>query len=294
MNKLISVVGPTASGKSDLAVEIAREIGGEVVSADSRQVYRGLDIGSGKITTGEMQGVPHHMLDVADPKDVYSVAQYQKDAQHVLEAIWSRGKIPILCGGTGQYVEAVIDGIVFPEVPPNESLRSELETLSLEELQNKLQALDPKRFETIDKDNPARLVRAIEIASALGEVPVLQKTKQDFEVLMIGIKTEKETLVQRIHDRLHARMENGMLEEVQSLHANGLSFKRLEALGLEYRYIAQHLQGMLEKEAMLEKLETEIRRYAKRQMTWFKRDERIKWFALEEREEVLRLCTNFV
>jgi len=294
MKKLICIVGPTASGKSDLAVEIAKKIDGEVISADSRQVYVGLDIGSGKITQEEMKGVPHHMLDVADPQDIYSVQEFQKDAQEILENIWSSHATPILCGGTGQYIEAIVDNVVFPQVPPNPELREKLEKLSLQELQDSLENLDPDRFDTIDIHNKVRLIRAVEIATALGKVPTLHQNPADFDVMLVGIQTDKEKLAQRIHDRIHARVQAGMLEEVEQLQKEGLSWERLEALGLEYRYISYFLQNKMTKEEMLEKLETEIRRYAKRQMTWFKRDERIKWFSLEEKEEIFELVEKFL
>lgn len=295
MNKLIAIVGPTASGKSDLAVEIAQHVDGEVVSADSRQVYRGLDIGSGKITTEEMHGVPHHMINVADPHETYSALQYQQEARQVLGNIWHRGNIPILCGGTGQYIEAVVDNPSFPEVPPNPHLRKELESLPLTELQERLERADPRRFSSIDTANKVRLVRALEIVDALGAVPPLKKRGVECQTLLIGIHTEKDTLHERIHARIQARIASGMIDEVQQLHDNaGVSWQRLEALGLEYRYIAQFLQGKITKEIMLETLETEIRKYAKRQMTWFKRDDRINWFKLKDKEKILRRAQDFV
>lgn len=295
MKKLIAVVGPTASGKSDLAVDIALKIGNaEIISADSRQVYRGLNIGSGKITKKEMRGVPHHLLDVASPKRVFSIAQYQKKAQKSLESIWRKGKTPILVGGTGQYIEAIVDGITFPKVPPNRGLRKKLEHASLADLQTRLKALDPQRFKNIDKQNPVRLIRAIEIATALGKVPKVHKQKPNFDVLMIGIKTDKEILAKRIRARLHKRMKSGMLSEVKRLHKQGVSWKRLEALGLEYRYLALYLQNKLSKQEMLEKLETEIRKYAKRQVTWFKRDERVRWLSTISKNRLIEEGLGFV
>ncbi len=292
--KIIVILGPTASGKSDLAVEIARQIGGEVVSADSRQVYSGLDIGSGKITKREMRGVPHHLLDVANPMQQFSVVQYRRLALRAIADINKRGKIPILCGGTGFYIQSIISGIVIPEVPPNKLLRKELEKKSVEELFRMLQKLDQRRASEIDAQNSVRLVRAIEIAQTLGVVPVLAHTPPPFDILQIGIKIDHSTLRKKISARLIKRMKKGMLAEGRRLHTEGLSWKRLRALGLEYRAMTDMLTGPLTHSEMIEKLTTEICQYAKRQMTWFKRDKTIKWFALAEKEKIFTTVKKFL
>ncbi len=270
MQKLIVVCGPTATGKSDYAVELAKKIDGEIISADSRQVYKGLNIGSGKITAEEMQGMPHHLLDVADPKDIFSVTEYQKLALEAIEEILSRGKTPIICGGTGLYIDAVVCGTVFPAVPPNPDLRAQLQELSLEELQQKLSSLDPRRFDLVDQKNKVRLMRAIEIAEALGSVPETV-TNPQHDVEWHYLDLDDNVLKKRIHDRLMKRLDNGMIEEVETLHKEGVSWERLEALGLEYRYLALYLQDKFTKEDMLTQLEFAIWHYAKRQRTWFKK-----------------------
>lgn len=270
MIKVIVVCGPTATGKSDYAVELAQKVDGEVISADSRQIYRGLDIGSGKITTEEMQGVSHHLLDVADPKEVFSVTQYQTLAIKAIEEIIARGHTPIICGGTGLYIDAIVCGTIFPSVPPNTALRKELNDLSLEELSKKLEALDPRRFASIDTKNKVRLIRAIEIATALGSVPETIQNPE-YEVGWHYLDFPDEVLKKRIHDRLIKRMDNGMVEEVQRLQTEGVSWERLESLGLEYRYLALYLQKKLDKDTMLKELEMAIWHYAKRQRTWFKK-----------------------
>lgn len=275
-DKIIVIVGPTASGKSDLAVEIARQTNGEVVSADSRQVYRGLNIGTGKITKREMRGVPHHLLDVCSPKKIFTVAEYQKLATKAIDDILSRGKLPIICGGTGFYIQAVVDGIVLPEVAPNAELRAKLEKKSLTDLIKILTKLDPVRAKQIDQKNPRRLIRAIEIATKIGKVPKI-KTSAKYDPTFIGIKIEEVELKKRISDRLARRIKQGMINEAKKLHDNGLSWKRMEELGLEYRFLAEHLQGKISRDEMIEQLENAIWQYAKRQMTWFKRDKRIKW-----------------
>lgn len=288
MKKIIVVCGPTATGKSDYAVELAKKIGGlnradstvgrtshsevlgEIISADSRQIYRGLDIGSGKITTEEMQGIPHHLLDVADPKEVFSVTQYQSLATQTIEEIIARGHTPIICGGTGLYIDAIVCGTIFPAVPPNPKLRTELQELSLENLQQRLETLDPRRFALVDQKNKVRLIRAIEIATALGSVPETIQNPQ-YEVEWHYLDFPDEVLKERIHIRLFARIRDGMIEEVERLHTEGVSWERLESLGLEYRYLALYLQNKLDKETMLKELEMAIWHYAKRQRTWFKK-----------------------
>ena len=270
MQKIIVVCGPTATGKSDYAVKLAKEIKGEVISADSRQVYKGMDIGSGKITKREMRGVPHYLLDVANPRRVFSVVQYKKLADKVIKDILKRDKIPIIVGGTGFYIDALIYDTDFPAVPPNKALRKKLEKLSTEKLAAKLLKLDHTRYETIDRHNRVRLIRAIEIATALGKVPKV-KRKKKYEVEWHYLDFPDEVLKKRIHDRLLKRMKMGMVREVKGLREKGVSWKRLESLGLEYRYLARYLQNKLTKKDMLAQLELAIWHYAKRQRTWFKK-----------------------
>lgn len=291
--KIIVILGPTASGKSDLVVEIALKFGGEVVSVDSRQVYRGLDIATGKITVAEMRGIPHHLLDVADPREQYSVSHFKRDAEKAIHDILSRGKLPILCGGTGLYIQAIVDNVLPPEIAPNKELRKKLDTKSTDELFTMLQKLDPKRAETIDAKNPRRLVRAIEIANRLGIVPKLADAPPKYEVLQIGIQTDKDAIRARIETRLEKRLGEGMIEEAVELYKNGLSFERMDELGLEYRYLAKYLQGKITREEMKNELATKIRQYAKRQMTWFKRDMRIFWFPLDRKPEIFTKVEEF-
>jgi tRNA dimethylallyltransferase len=289
--KLIVVLGPTASGKSDLAVELAKKFNGEIISADSRQVYKGMDLGTGKITEKEMKGVTHHLLDVYSPKKVFTVAEYKKLADSAIQDILKRNKIPIICGGTGFYIDAVVSGQSFPEVLANPKLRKELESKSLEELQKTLKKIDSERFETVDTKNKVRLVRAIEIATELGNVPKI-KTENRYGALYIGINWPKEVLRERIYTRIISRISDGMIEEIERLHTEGLSWKRMFSLGLEYRHISLFLQGKLTKEEMIKTLHTKICQFAKRQITWFKRNKKIIWLEPEkpeEAEEAIRL-----
>lgn len=297
--KLIVILGPTASGKSDLAVSIARFIrqqkiapGAEVISADSRQVYTGLNIGSGKITKKEMRGIAHHLLDVASPKRTFTVTRYQQLAKKSLRMILSRGHVPILCGGTGLYINAVTRDYILPDVPPQPSLRKELELRSTGALFAQLEQLDPQRAQTIDRHNRRRLIRALEIVLVThSPIPPITSSSP-YDLLMIGIARPPEQLRSLIEARLHRRIKAGMLKEIARLHDNGLSWNRLDALGLEYRWVSRHLRGMLSREVMVEQLATEIVQYAKRQMTWFKRDKTIHWITSED--EAIKLAETFL
>jgi tRNA dimethylallyltransferase len=292
--KLLVILGPTASGKSDLAVELAHKFDGEIISADSRQVYKGLDIGTGKITVAEMKGIPHHLLDVADPSQTFSVQDFQDLATKAIEEIHSRDKLPILCGGTGFYIDAVVDGIVLPDVQRDEKLRSDLDQKSSIELFEMLKKMDGNRAEAIGPNNRPRLIRAIEIAKKLGTVPKLQRSNKKYDVLKIGIKTSDDELKRKISARLNARLENGMLDEAKKLSTNVLSYKRMFALGLEYRYMSLYLQDKISHEEMVERLNIETWQYAKRQMQWWKRDKAIEWLPLEEKEGIFYLIHNFL
>lgn len=280
VNKLIAIVGPTACGKSDLAVKIARKFNGEVISADSRQVYKGMDIGSGKITKKEMRGVPHHLLDVASPKTQFSVARYKNLAAAAIKKIQSKNKIPILCGGTGLYVQSVVDGIIIPAVKPDWKLRQKLSQKSPRQLFAILKEIDPRRAKTIEKSNPRRLIRAIEIVKITGKaVPKLKKDPLPYPVLLIGVKKSNDRIARLISKRLAKRLKSGMVNEVKRLKKSGLSWKRLEDFGLEYKFISLYLQKKISKTEMIERIQKESEHYAKRQMTWFGRDIRINWIS---------------
>lgn len=291
--KVLVIVGPTASGKTDLAIELALKLNGEVISADSRQVYRGLDIGSGKVTPMEARGIPHHLIDIADPANLYSVEQFKHDAMKAIEDVIKRGKLPIICGGTGFYVESVIKNIVRPKVATNKKLRDELAKHSLKELQEKLKSLDPLYANKIDMQNPVRIIRAIEIATELGSVPELIELPLQYDFFQIGIDSEDSLLKKRIEKRLENRFEQGMTEEVVALMKT-LSFERLFELGLEYRYISLFLKGELTESDVKKKLALEIWHYAKRQRTWFKRDKTIHWIKNVETEKAFDLAQKFL
>lgn len=292
-HKLLVILGATAVGKSAIAVNLARAYNGEVISADSRQVYRGADIGTGKITAAEMRGVRHHLLDVVSPTESYSVEEWRRAALEAIDDITEREKLPIVCGGTGFYIQALVDNVSFPEVPPNKELRKKLEGKPASDLFSALKAKDERRAQEIGAHNPRRLIRALEIADALGKIPE-QKSEPLFETLQMGIQLPRDILREKINLRLEKRLKDGMVEEAKELHANGLSFERMDELGLEYRYLAMFLRGDISYDEMKEKLATEIYRYAKRQETWFKRDKRIAWFGPEEQEKIFDAVEEFL
>ena len=293
--QILVIVGPTAVGKSALAVWLAKKLNGEVISADSRQVYRGLNIGTGKIAKKEMPGVPHHLLDVANPKKQFSAADFIRLGRAVIVDIMARGKTPIICGGTGFYISALLGEISLSSTPPNPKLRARLLKKSAAALFAILKKLNPAQAKKIDLNNPCRLIRAIEIASYLYKHKNLAEKQHTLtlsdsnklvyptwelnsQVIKIGMTLPPEKLKEKIRTRLLAQIKTGMVAEAKHLHKNSLSWKRMEELGLEYRYLSRFLRGKISKNEMVEKLVTEIWRYAKRQMTWFKRDKTIRWF----------------
>jgi tRNA dimethylallyltransferase len=290
--KVIVILGPTAVGKSDLAVKCALHFNGEIISADSRQVYKGLDIGTGKITEKEMLGIKHYLLDVCNPQDKFSVIDFKRLGEKAIEEIENKGKLPIICGGTGFYIQNLIDNISLPDVSPNESLRKELSEKSIETLYEILLNLDPDFANKVDKNNKRKLIRAIEIVKEIGKVPEVKNNETKYKPIFIGLTLPNDLLKERIANRLEKRIEQGMIEEVIELHKNGLSYQRMDELGLEYRYISKFLQNELSFDDMKEKLKTEIWHYAKRQMTWFKKDKRIVWFSPEDVKDIENYIKN--
>ena len=274
MKKLIAIVGTNASGKSGLGVRLASRFAGEIISADSRQVFKGLDLGSGKIKPGEMMGVPHHLLDVCAPNDFYSMADFQKQAYDAIDDIHARGKQPFLVGGTGLYVASVTEGYLLSDKMPNLEYRDELEKLSTPELYDMLLKAVPDI--EIDRNNRNRVMRVLEkIESGDDAVPSCEKK---YETLKIGVSWDRETLKTRIDERLERRVKEGMIEEVKTLLDNGATVEFMMKLGLEYRFITQYLTGEIASlDEMLDMLSKAIKKFAKRQMTWFRRDTEIHW-----------------
>jgi len=313
---ILAIIGPTASGKSDVAIAIAKKYNGEVISADSRQIYRGMTIGSGKVSghlipvTEKLfpfytpdepfvftsENVLHWMIDIADPNEHFSAALFSDRAKKLLENILLRKKLPVLCGGTGYWAQSLIENFSFPRVLPNPKLRKELSSFSIEELFIKLQNLDPERAKTIDVHNPVRIIRSIEIAESIGKVPEIKKSSENkpYNATIIALCPPQETLFSTIEKRLNMRLSSGMIEEVQTLHQLAVSWKKLENFGLEYRWVARYLQNIVTKEEMRKQLLNDIRHYAKRQITWIRRWERMgrKIYWVENQEKAIQQATT--
>lgn len=271
---LITILGPTACGKTRLGVEAARLLGGEIISADSRQVFRGMDIGTGK-DLAEYDGVPYHLLDILEPGDEFSVFDFQRHFRDAFNLITERGHLPFLVGGTGLYLDAILRAYQLVAVPENAELRSELSDLNLEELQQRLLALSPQQHNTTDLLHRERLIRAIEIANFAAQGGVAETIElPPLRPLVFGIRMERQLLRQRITARLQQRLQEGMIDEVQRLLDNGVTPERLDAYGLEYRFVSRYLRKELNRNDMFQKLNAAIHDFAKRQETWFRRMEK--------------------
>jgi tRNA dimethylallyltransferase len=278
--KLIVVLGPTASGKSALGIALAQQFGGEIVSADSRQVYRGLDIGTAKVTADEQALIPHHLLDIVEPQETYTVAQFQQDAIAAIATIVERGHVPLLVGGSPHYIQAVVDNLTIPGVPPQPDLRTRLETQPLPALLQQLEQLDPQSAATIDRHNPRRVIRALEVCLITGKPfsELRGKAQPLYHSLLLGVQWPRPVLYQRIDARVDERMSQGMVQEVRDLLIRGITHERLDAFGLEYRYISRWLRGeFASEEEMVQRLKYAIHDFTRRQLTWFRRETRIIW-----------------
>lgn len=340
--KLLVIVGPTASGKSELAMRLAKKFNGEIISCDSLQIYRRLNLGTGKVTgkwvqfspsakeewprlvrrsfseVGSGRGgklfvyksIPHHLIDFVNPRRQYSAALFQREAKKVIADVWRRGKLPILCGGTAQWIDAVVFNQRIPDVKPNLKLRMKLEKKSADDLYRKLKKLDPRRAANIDRHNKRRLIRALEIIIATGKpVPPrpLVPSLPLYSPLWIGVKVPQPVLFSKIKTRLSQRLKAGMIAEVKRLHqysplqnmervphrgGRGLSWKRLESFGLEYKFVALYLQKKISYDEMFNQLLNAIRQYSKRQMTWWKRNKNIKW--IQKASEAEKSIKKFI
>ena len=280
---MLAVVGPTACGKTSLAVELALALHGEVLSADSRQVYRGMDIGTGKDLNEYMRdgvAVPVHMVDIVDAGEKYNLFEFQRDFLHAYEKIRSRGSLPIMCGGSGMYVESVLRGYRLIPVPENTALRNELANKTLDEL-TAILATYKKLHNNTDTDTVKRAIRAIEIEEYYKKIPVGEREFPKIRTLTVGLDVSREVRRERISHRLHARMEQGLVEEVERLLASGLTAEQLIYYGLEYKFVTLYIKGELTRKQMIDELEIAIHQFAKRQMTWFRGMERrgidVKW-----------------
>ena len=287
---IIFITGPTASGKSNFAIFLAKKINGEIINADSRQVYKYLDIGSGKISKKEEKKIKHYLLSIASPKRNYSLGRWLKDSEKVIKKILKKNKIPIFCGGTILYLKALKEGWQLPEVKPNYKLRKELEKKTEEELYEKIKKLDPQRAKSLDPKNKRRLIRALEIIYSLKKVPKLIK-KPKYKLLILAPKIEKEILFKKIRKRLLKRIP-GIIKEIKKLRKIGLSFQRIINFGLEYRWFGRYVKGEIDLETAKEKCYLDILRFAKRQIRELNKIEEVIWF--KNKKELIKIVENFL
>ena len=297
---LVVILGPTASGKTEVAARLAWDLHGEIISADSRQVYRGMDIGTGKDLNQYIinaKKIHYHLIDIIDPRCEFNLFEFQKMFYKIFSQIRNKGNLPVLVGGTGLYLQAVLSGYKMPLAPPEPELRKDLDQKSIEELKEIFFAFKSHLHNKTDLEDKQRLIRAIEIERARNVKNSEQEESPEIDAAIFGISWERSVLRQRITSRLEERLKHGMIEEVKRLHAAGLSWRRLDSFGLEYRYISQYLQNLISFDEMKNKLNTAIHQFAKRQETWFRRMERkgigIKWIQANEydllKESVIKL-----
>ena len=308
MKKLLLILGTTSTGKTDLALELAKKFNGELVACDSRQVYKGLDLGTGKMPSLEsriknqessvnknngfwiIDGVKIWMYDVANPKRQYDVSKYISKANQVIDQIEKQRKLPIIVGGTGLYIKGLLFGFSNIGITIDKKLRKELERLSLQDLQNKLQKLASEKWKLMnnsDRQNSRRLIRAIEIATQPKKRSKVEDLRiNNFDMLKIGLSAPREILYKRIDERVIARINQGMIAEAEDLQIRGLSLKRMRQLGLEYGVLADFLEKKINKEELIKILQGKIHRFARHQITWFKREKDVRWFDITEKDLV--------
>lgn len=293
--KVIVICGPTASGKTALSIELAKKINGEIVSADSMQIYKDMDIGTAKTTTEEMQGIKHYLQDFVEPDKRYSVADYKVDAEKAIEEILSKGKTPIVVGGTGLYVDSLIYGIEYQEIKFDEKYRKELEDIALkdglETLYKKAQEIDPEAMKKISCNDKKRIMRVLEIYKATGKTKTEQeiesrKKEVKYDYKVFAIDWEREKLYERINKRVDIMIENGLIEEVENLLKKYKEFPTAMQ-GLGYKEVVEYLNGYLTKEEMIDKIKQETRRYAKRQITWFRKNKQTIWIGPQDLQKIL-------
>ncbi len=285
--KVIIILGPTSSGKSDVAIKLAKKFKGEIISADSRQIYTSMNLGTGKVRGKWVnkvfisENIPHYLIDFKSPRGKYNISHFQKDCKKIIKKISAHNKLPIICGGTGFWISALVDDIILPQVKPDKKLRQQLNKKTTQQLYHQLKKLDSVRAKNIDRNNKIRLIRAIEICQTLGHVPKIknhQSTVNPYQFLQIGINWPQEKLDQKIKKRLEGRWTDGMIKEVKLLKKKyKLSWQKIQSFGLAYYWIPLYLQNKLSLEELKEKVFIAERNYAKRQRTWFKRDKRIIW-----------------
>ncbi len=297
-NKIIAVAGPTASGKTALSVKIAKELGGEVVSCDSMQIYKGMDIGTAKPSLEERCGVPHHMIDIISPDEKYNVVSYKRDAEAAIDNILKRGKVPVLAGGTGLYMDSVLSNTAFSENSSFSKARERLEKLLEEKgreyIFEMLEKIDPEAAKKIHPNNTRRVIRALEIYETTGktltQANIESKRPEKYESLVIGLMWDRETLYERINERVDLMMAEGLLKEVETLRKMGMKAEYTSMQAIGYKELFEYFEGNCTLEEAKEKIKQESRHYAKRQMTWLKRNKKINWLILQKDYNLNKIC----
>lgn len=293
--KVIVICGPTASGKTALSIELAKKINGEIVSSDSMQIYKYMDIGTAKPTQEEMQGIQHYLLDFVEPNQRYSVAEFKKDAENAIEQILAKGKVPIIVGGTGLYVDSLIYGIEYQDIKLDENYRAELEKKvekeGLETLYIEAQKIDPQAVEKISENDKKRILRILEIYHATGKNKTQQEIKSrkngvKYDYKVFAINMDREKLYERINKRVDIMIEQGLIEEVENLLKKYNEFPTAMQ-GLGYKEVVEYLENKISKEEMIEKIKRETRRYAKRQLTWFRKNKQTIWIGPHDLQKIL-------
>ncbi len=292
-NKLIVILGPTGSGKTSLAVKLAKQFNGEIISADSRQIYQEMNIGTAKATKKEMAGVPHYLIDIIKPNQEFTLAQFKKQAVKIIQDVQKRNKLPFLVGGTGLYIQAIVDNLQIPEVKPDKKLRAQLEKKTNQDLYNQLKKLDPRALKTIELNNKRRLIRALEVCLTTKKPFSQQKQKgaQLFDILQIGLKPDKEILENKINQRVEQMIKAGLVNEVKRL-IKKYGLKPYSMSGIGYQEITSYLQDKTTLEQAKELIKIHTRQYARRQLTWFRKDQRINW--VDNYKEAEKLITRFL
>ncbi|WP_035571783.1 tRNA (adenosine(37)-N6)-dimethylallyltransferase MiaA [Halonatronum saccharophilum] len=304
---LLAIVGPTAVGKTRLSLQLAQDLKGEIISADSMQVYKGMDIGTAKASKKEQELVPHHLIDIIDPKEEFSVADFQEKVDGLIPQIYNKGKLPMLVGGTGLYVKSVIEGFIFPEMETNwdlrESLEEEAKELGNQHIHNKLREVDPDLADKLHPNDLRRVIRGIEVYKQTGKTTthfkrLAQERKPRYKALKIGLKRDRESLYRRINKRVDLMIEEGLLEEVRELYNKGYHRDLISMQGLGYKEILAYFEGEYDLKEAIRLIKRDTRHFAKRQFTWFKRDKSIKWFDVDRYEfenlliEVKKMVNN--
>lgn len=296
---LFILIGPTAIGKTDLSIKLAQMMNGEIISADSMQIYKYMNIGSAKVTKDEMQGVQHHLIDCIYPDEDFTVANYKNEASSLISNINKEGKLPILAGGTGLYINSIVYDLQFTEVPPSQSIRSQLELLSNEDLHKELKKIDNISADKLNVNDRKRVIRALEIYKSTGKTMSeynknFRIENQDYNLVMIGLNMDRARLYDRINRRVDIMINSGLIDEVKGLLEMGYNKNLVSMQGIGYKEIVMYLEGEMSLDDSISLIKQKSRNYAKRQLTWFKRDERIKWMNLDDYSDLEQLSKDII